>query len=139
MTTLLLTISLATLGFAATLAAFGGEACKKGKAPLFRRVTTRGWVSVLCIITAFILGIVKEVRQSSIDAANHATRLTLEAEKGRQAARVEENVSRIDELQTALDNRTRELAELTAKINKAVSKPRISAAYLRRWCGRPCQ
>jgi hypothetical protein len=127
MTELLLTISLASLGFAATLAAFGGEAWKKGKAPLLRRVTTRGWVSLVCMITAFILGIVKEVRQSSIDSANHTIRVALEAENARQAARIEENVSKMGELQTSLDNRTRELADLTAEINQSVSKPRIDA------------
>ncbi len=41
----------------ATLAAFGSETWRKGRRPLLLRITIRGWISLLCLLAAVVLGI----------------------------------------------------------------------------------
>ncbi|VVO15688.1 hypothetical protein [Pseudomonas fluorescens] len=53
-------LSLLILGTLGTLAAFGGETWRKTNDPLLRRITLRGWVALICIISTLGLGIYKE-------------------------------------------------------------------------------
>jgi hypothetical protein len=45
----------------ATLAAFGGDTWRQGRRPLLLRITIRGWISLLCLFAAVVLGIAKEI------------------------------------------------------------------------------
>ncbi|UTW59661.1 SH3 domain-containing protein [Kordiimonas sp. SCSIO 12603] len=56
-------IAITLLGLGATLSAFGGETWLKGDAPLVQRITKRGWISLVCILSAIVLGVIKEVSQ----------------------------------------------------------------------------
>ena len=61
-----LNIAIAGLGLGATLAAFGGDTWNKGPETLLKRVTLRGWVSLLCLISAFTLGAINETASAEI-------------------------------------------------------------------------
>jgi hypothetical protein len=58
----LINIILAILGLTSTLAAFGGETWKKGNEPLIDRITKRGFLSLFCLLSAFSLGVFKEIK-----------------------------------------------------------------------------
>jgi len=66
---LLINIALLSLGFMGTLAAFGGETWKTGSEPILKRVTTRGWISIVLLTLTLVLGILKEVRGVDENAA----------------------------------------------------------------------
>jgi cell division protein FtsB len=57
---MLLGLALIVLSAVSTLAAFGGETWQPGSTPLIKRVTPRGWVSLVCLASALMLGILKE-------------------------------------------------------------------------------
>lgn len=57
----ILNLCLAALGLAGALAAFGGDAWRKGNARLIKRITLRGWASLICLVLAFVVGVIKEV------------------------------------------------------------------------------
>jgi hypothetical protein len=54
-------ILLLFVGFIGTALAFGGDAWRKGHAPLIERITWRGWMSIGCAAVALILGTLKEI------------------------------------------------------------------------------
>jgi hypothetical protein len=64
---LLINILLAFFGLGGTLAAFGGETWNKDGANLSEKVTLRGWVSLFCLLSAFGIGIYKELLTSRND------------------------------------------------------------------------
>jgi hypothetical protein len=55
-----LNVALLMLASASTLAAFGGETWTKGEEPILERIKPRGWASLVCLLLAFILGVIKE-------------------------------------------------------------------------------
>lgn len=82
----ILNVVLLALGAAGTLAAFGGETWVGGTLPLRRRVTRRGWLSLLFMFSALCVGIVKEVRssQSSEAAARANSKLQVELAEAKE-------------------------------------------------------
>jgi hypothetical protein len=99
--TTFLNILLLAIGTTATLAAFGGETCAKGPKRLIRRITERGWVSLLCLFLALLIGIAKEIQTTgdarktrdehnqelaSANGQNRALSEALEATRGELAA-----------------------------------------------------
>src|ERR1700683_544308 len=65
--TLVHNIVLLIVGTTATLAAFGGETWRKGPEPLLKRINSRGWVSLGCLLLALVIGTAKEVRTAIHD------------------------------------------------------------------------
>jgi hypothetical protein len=65
--TTFLNLALLIIGTAATLAAFGGKTWKEGSQPILERVTSRGWISLICLILALGLGVAKEIHSQSVD------------------------------------------------------------------------
>ena len=59
---LLINILLLLLGFIGATAAIGGDTWLKKEAPLYRRITVRGWLAIGCLSATLGLGVVKEVR-----------------------------------------------------------------------------
>lgn len=66
MSTTILNILLASLSLVATLSAFGGKTWNEGNEPLKKRITRRGYLSLLCLFSVFGLGIYKEVNTNEI-------------------------------------------------------------------------
>jgi hypothetical protein len=64
MLSMTLNVLLLLLSAAATLAAFGGDTWTKGSEPLLKRVTARGWFSLICLVLTLIVGAGKEIRSS---------------------------------------------------------------------------
>jgi hypothetical protein len=91
-----LTVLLSLLTVTSTLAAFGGEAWRKGSEPLLSRITARGWVSLICLLLTFGFGLLKEFRTAD-EQQQLSGRL---AEKTSQVARVQDRLSMT---QAALD------------------------------------
>jgi len=72
-----LNILLALLGLTGTLSAFGGETWRKGDEPLLTRITRRGYLSLSCLLLAFILGVTKEITiKREKDLASSEQKLT---------------------------------------------------------------
>jgi hypothetical protein len=67
-----LNITLLVVGTAATLCAFGGETWRKGKEPIFERITVRGWISLMCLLLALSLGVIKEIEAKRDEAKKDA-------------------------------------------------------------------
>jgi hypothetical protein len=63
-------IALLSLGFIGASLAFGGETWVKIDAPIHKRITSRGWLSITCLLLALALGIWKEVRTEKAAAAD---------------------------------------------------------------------
>jgi hypothetical protein len=64
----ILNIALLVIGTTATLSAFGGETWEKEQKPIVERITKRGWVSLLCLAFALVLGVVKEVHTNKVES-----------------------------------------------------------------------
>lgn len=110
--TLFLTITLAVLGFAGSLAAFGGEAWRQNDLPLLRRVTRRGWVALTCLVLAFAIGIVKEVRSARITNESERKSTDQQARLNAQLTQIEALQKRLHESAEAQKTMTRRFAEL---------------------------
>jgi hypothetical protein len=84
---LAINIALIALGFAGAVAAIGGETWLKADAPLYKRITSRGWLSIGILLLAMALGIWKEVRLENASAADakERERLQLELQEARKA------------------------------------------------------
>ena len=76
-------IGIVVLGCIGSFVAIGGETYLKTDAPLLKRITGRGWISIVCLLSAFVFGVVKERR----DAAE-TKRTTAEAAQLREQLRV---------------------------------------------------
>ena len=92
----LLNLVLLVVGTTATLAAFGGKTWREGSEPILERITQRGWISLICLVLALGLGIVKE-----IDTEAAAKVAKAEADKKQAADKVEAD-TRQEELRDKL-------------------------------------
>lgn len=99
-------VVLLILGAAATLTAFGGDTWERGPEPLARRITARGWLSLLCLVATLALATYKEIR--SQDEAKLARKASAE----REAALASANAN-IAALSKELDAATKHLAQQT--------------------------
>jgi hypothetical protein len=84
--TAFLNIALLVIGTMATLAAFGGKTWRDGPESILERITVRGWVSLMCLVLAFAIGTIKEIRTEREDAISEATAARDKAEAGRKQA-----------------------------------------------------
>lgn len=88
-----LNIALLVVGATATLSAFGGKTWLEGRGGLIKRITSRGWVSLCCLLIALGIGVFKEV--ASHERSKLAAEAT-EAERDRLLAKIEELQRRSD-------------------------------------------
>lgn len=56
-----LNISILLFGFGATVTAFGGDTLHKTNDSFFKRINTRGWIVISCIVITLIVGVYKEI------------------------------------------------------------------------------
>ncbi|MGA7339868.1 MAG: hypothetical protein WBE72_19550 [Terracidiphilus sp.] len=65
-----LNIALVIVASAATLAAFGGDTWEKSKKrePFLKRINTRGWISLFCLLLTLVFGVMKEIESERQDA-----------------------------------------------------------------------
>ena len=66
----MLSITLLILGASSTVAAFGGKTWIEGEKSLIERITPRGWVSIVCLMLALVIGITKELHTREVDLAS---------------------------------------------------------------------
>jgi len=59
--TILIDLALLLIGAVATLSAFGGKTWTEGQEPVIQRITPRGWISLVCLVLALVLGVTKSV------------------------------------------------------------------------------
>lgn len=78
--TTFLSIALLLVGTTATLAAFGGRTWKEGPEPILERITSRGWISLIALVFALILGVAKEIHSQNEDARKVQDARTAKAE-----------------------------------------------------------
>ena len=58
---IIINVLLATFGLIGSITAIGGDTWRKGHVQWRDRITGRGWVAIGCLISAFALGVTKEV------------------------------------------------------------------------------
>lgn len=112
--TTFLNIVLLILTSTATLAAFGGNTWKEGSEPILERITSRGWISLVCLFLGLCLGVLKEVRTTQRAEAEQR-----DAE-GKQAALNQQLQATTQQLKSA-DHQLqglREIARLTQEVTK---------------------
>ncbi|MGB6742218.1 MAG: hypothetical protein WBE38_01080 [Terracidiphilus sp.] len=105
--TILLNIALLIIGAASTMSAFGGKTWREGPEPILERITSRGWISLFCLILAVCLGVTKEIRSQIADTLAKSN-----SEKEQAAAKAQ---ARESELQLKLANAGVENLKLSAK------------------------
>ncbi len=138
---LLINVAIAAFGLGAMLLAFGGDTIidsefsfggdqwTTGKsASLFKRITARGWFSLLCLSIAIGLVVVKEkvMKQTALDEV--VTIASLEEENTRLKQRVAKQVSDIAVLQMQVSQAGKSASELDALIETHHLKS-IEAAF----------
>jgi hypothetical protein len=74
----LINVSLLILAFLGTILAIGGDTWKHGSITWWRRITTRGWISITCLVASLGLGIVKEVATTMESAKLQEAKDTLQ-------------------------------------------------------------
>jgi hypothetical protein len=105
--TIFLNLALLLIGATSTIAAFGGKTWREGPEPILERITTRGWISLFCLILAVCLGTAKEIRSQIADNLAKSN-----SEKEQTAAKAQ---ARESELQMQLANAGVENLKLSAK------------------------
>jgi hypothetical protein len=105
--TIFLNLALLLIGATSTIAAFGGKTWREGPEPILERITTRGWISLFCLILAVCLGTAKEIRSQIADNLAKSN-----SEKEQAAAKAQ---ARESELQMQLANAGVENLKLSAK------------------------
>lgn len=98
-----------TAGFGATIVAFGGQAWIEGNSPVLKRITVRGWLSILFLVLALALGVSKEFLSASQEAVRSAADATKEGER----------LARESALKTELVASNRTLELLKGQLNAA--------------------
>ena len=58
----LINVSLLALGFVGAIAAVGGDTWRKADEPVLKRITKRGWLSIVAFSLTLTFGVVKEFR-----------------------------------------------------------------------------
>lgn len=111
-----LNIALLILGASATLAAFGGETWRRPHPGARVQITSRGWLSLFCLLLALALGIMKEEYSHLQDQKNAAQQALERSEAERKQLT----------LQNALDRANSGLASLHAQ-NEAMQSQVVSA------------
>ncbi len=83
-------------GAVTAIAAIGGVTWHPGTQSLAKRITSRGWVSIIALIATVVCGTVKEITTKSDSARAEATIARLEKNTKAEAARAEETTARLE-------------------------------------------
>jgi hypothetical protein len=120
--TMTFAINLILLGLGTTgaLAAFGGETWKKSDEPLYKRITRRGWLALVCMLATLALGIVKEIRSSAASAESAAQQGKLEDNLSQTTADLREARENLARVTTELSETRAKLAAVEPNILKAM-------------------
>jgi hypothetical protein len=113
---LALNLALAVFALVGSLAAFGGDTWEKGTAPVLRRVTGRGWVALVCLLLAFLLGGIKEILLHRESRAEAAIKQALESENKKQQEEIARQLRVIGGLQAQLESSANSLSSTTERI-----------------------
>ena len=101
-----LAIALLVVGTTATAAAFGGKTWKEGEEPILERITTRGWVSVACLVLALLFGIGKQAADSG----------DKKAANDKLVAENEANAQKVEDLKRQLTTANQQLTDVNAQL-----------------------
>lgn len=86
---LLINVTLLIVGALGALAAIGGDTWNRGPLPWRKRITTRGWVALACLIGALCLGVAKEFRSIKLSARAAEERARLQSDLEESVAALE--------------------------------------------------
>lgn len=115
---LTLNITLLILGTIGTLAAFGGETWTKGPERIDKRITRRGWLSLICLFLALCAGVSKETI-SSMERRKAETKAAASAEEANSWRTAQENAQRrLDQAIRTIEEKTEENARLSSTISR---------------------
>jgi hypothetical protein len=114
-------IALLVLGATSTGAAFGGKTWKEGPEPFLERVTTRGWLSVSCLVLALLLGIWKQIDDTK--EKNLAKNLAA-TDKAAAEQQHKQELKSADEAQKQLERQLTD-AELQLERVKALNEAQV--------------
>lgn len=121
---LILNLGIILLGLAGSLAALGGDAWKNGDKPALKRVTGRGWIAILCLSAAFLLGGARELAHHRSSLKNAAAKATLQEKIALQQEQIARQLTKIGDLENLVEASAEKLpprTERTAKEHLLVS------------------
>jgi hypothetical protein len=119
---LAINIFLAIFGLGATLAAFGGDTWRKGNDKLVRRITHRGWVSLVCMSVAFIIGINKEINTHEKNEKKQIIESNLRNEANEKQKKIDDQVHLIAELQTQISHSQKQVSDSTKSLTQTTER-----------------
>lgn len=123
-------IVLLIFGLVAVLSAFGGDTLGESsfafdddswspdKVAFLKRITPRGWTSIICLFIALGLGVAKDKIQKQTVLKETTDRANLEEDNTRLHKRVAEHVMEIIALRERIDKANQDLAEMSDHIQK---------------------
>jgi hypothetical protein len=111
-------IGIAFLGLGATLSAFGGDTWRKGSTSLISRITFRGWISLVCLVCVFSLGVYKEIQQRRESEEKEVQRVALANENRQQREKITNLQSQIDESARGIKQSAESLSDTTEEIGE---------------------
>jgi len=85
----ILNIALLIVAASSTIAAFGGKTWTEEEKPLIKRITPRGWVSIVCLILALVIGIAKELHTREVNLTSSLATKLAAAEAKAQADKLQ--------------------------------------------------
>jgi hypothetical protein len=117
---LAINLTLLIFGTLGTLAAFGGETWKKSSDPLLQRITLRGWLALICILSTLGLGILKERINSESNAKSEIAKKELENKLLATAENLKAAREQLDNVTSDLRSTRLKLSSLEPRILQAI-------------------
>ena len=112
-----LSIALLIVGAGSTFCAFGGKTWTEGTEPLIDRITGRGWISLVLLLTALSIGVCKEIysakSQAEKDTASEQNLHTAKADADRKQAELQ---NKLQEAKSKIDLANQKLETSNVKI-----------------------
>jgi hypothetical protein len=115
----ILNVAILVLGTVAALAAFGGDTWRKGGEALLKRVTPRGWIALLCMISTLALGVVKEILSDIAATESAAYQAALKHDLETATGDLKTTRAKLANLQAAL---AKQISEATSELPREVAR-----------------
>jgi len=123
-------VALLLFGGVAILTAFGGDTLGQAtfafdddrwspdKVAFLKRITSRGWISLICIIITLGLGVFKDKIHQQTVSEETSSRKNLEEDNFRLHERIADHVMEIITLREEIDTRTKNMSEMSDDLRK---------------------
>jgi hypothetical protein len=109
-------VTLLLVGLAGALTAFIGDTIVKNPETTRRRLTRIGWISVALLVSAFALGVLKEIRSRSSETRKELKTAAAEIARRRAEAEMGSATKQLIDVTSRLATANREIQKLTSNL-----------------------